>query len=297
MKLVIIRNPFNISDRVFISLGDDTTKTILEHLTDNFDEEFNIDDWHVSHNGFLIDQEQIRIGKLFHDDYLCVLPIVAKGGGGKNPLKILATIALTAVAFGGFGSIGGFFGKTMGKQLLLGAAMMLGGSLLSGVGKTPEIDMPGIEGSAWENSYEWDRGQPSDSQGKAIPVTYGTVRMQGGQIVSQHVSTNGDKQFLNLLLCGGEGPIDSISDVKINGNSIESLANVGDGSSDSNFTESLSATPVIKQTSSTCTGFDIEIKYPNGLYYSTTWSGTKATSHIHVEYKLNSDSTWISLFD
>ncbi|MEI6286239.1 MAG: phage tail protein [Bacillota bacterium] len=69
-------------------------------------------------------------------------------------------------------------------------------------------------------TYSWNSQNMIAKQGVAQGITYGTVK-PAPVVLAQHVSASGADQFLNLLLCGGDGPIDRITNVRLNANPIE----------------------------------------------------------------------------
>src|SRR5690606_39023139 len=59
--------------------------------------------------------------------------------------------------------------------------------------------------------FSWGQLPPVATEGNPVPLIYGTVRMgvmAPLQIVSQKIDTDGEKQYLNMLLAAGEGPCD-----------------------------------------------------------------------------------------
>jgi predicted phage tail protein len=295
-KLAIIRNPFNYRDRIIVTIDSAAVPSLNAHLQDQLGPEFKSEDFHISRNGESIATESVPETFLNERDWICVVPRVAGGGGGgKNPLKIIALIAFTALAFGGLGGGGGiasFFGKAAGKNLLLGAAMLLGGALLSGMSKRPNIDIPTTDGSAWENSPQWDTATPRTVQGSAVPLTYGTVRVNVPQVINQRVSTDGQNQYLNLLMCGGEGPIDSVSDVRINGQSLDKFAEIADGTTREDLDETIdpAGTPTVITTTGSVKGFYLHRLWPNGV----STNGALVRARIKLQYRKQGASTWIN---
>ena len=82
-------------------------------------------------------------------------------------------------------------------------------------------------------TYSWRAFQPTEAEGHPIPIIYGTHRV-AGQVINKFVTFSGKedddvttdmfgdsedqeqaKQYLNVLLSVGEGPVDEISDIKI----------------------------------------------------------------------------------
>lgn len=214
------------------------------------------------------------------------------GGGGKNVVMAVAAIALTVATFGTGGILAtGFAAGSSSTWLAAGALLFLGGSLMGGMSPKVNVDTPNIAESSWENGHSWGQMKPLSTQGGCVPLTYGTYRVTG-TVLNQHVSGDGKHQFLNLLLCGGEGPIDSISDLEINGNPSTNFAltdedmtdlsvalTIGYSGGEVGFRE---ATAEVAGT-----GLDIEVNFLNGLSSAVT---------ITAEYKTGAGAwtAWVS---
>lgn len=164
-------------------------------------------------------------------DWVTAVPVV-HGGDGKNPLAIIASLLVPVVAMG-VGSMlagGAFMGSgfigpaSWGWSSILGATatMMIGGMLVNALFAPSAVDMPDPES---DQVYRWGKMQPLMGQGYPVPILHGTVRT-AGQILAEHVSTDGDNQYYNLLLCLAEGPVDEISGVMINDNPIDNFSDV-----------------------------------------------------------------------
>jgi len=248
-------------------------------------------------NGRVLSADEISTVIPRAGDYLALCPVIGKGGvGGKNPLATIAAIALTVVTFGGGGILaGGLMAGGAGTWLAAGALLYLGGSLLGGVGaKAAQVDLPNTDASAWENGHSWGDMQPIARQGGTVPNTYGTVRVTG-QILNQHVTSDGKKQYLNLLLSSGEGPIDSISGIKINNNPPENFGGIADDDElfdtypgttlDAVGETATASTPVA------ATALDIELYWPNGMIKNGTfWGGSVG---VKIEYRVSGGS-WVT---
>ena len=225
---MILKNPFNLQEREIkhIDIKDEQPlKTYLEeHAPISSTMEY-----HASINGRVYKPEEIETQIVRDGDSVVVCPVIRGGGGGSNPLAILAGIALAVFSFGVVSPFvsglfgGGLLGSIAGS-LAGGLTMMIGGQLISNA-FSPSIQANNSE--VQKTSYGWGALQPITQQGAIIPMTYGTVRT-AGQILNQHITvdeTDDDTQYLELLLCGGEGPLDSISDIKINDNPIDNFEN------------------------------------------------------------------------
>ena len=68
-------------------------------------------------------------------------------------------------------------------------------------------------------TYGWDGVTTTQDVGIPVPIVYGEHKV-GGNIINAFVTTDGDKNYLNVLIALCEGEIDSISNIKINDNPI-----------------------------------------------------------------------------
>ena len=221
-NLVILKNPFNIQEREIKSVEIADNILLSEYLSENVPVSSQME-YHASLNGRVFTPEEIETQIVHGGDSVVVCPVLRGGGnGGSNPLAILAGIALAVFSFGvvspfvsglfGGGTVGGIAGS-----VAAGLTMMVGGQLISNA-FSPSLQYNNKE--VEETSYSWGALQSITQQGAVIPITYGTIRT-AGQILNQHVSVIGNEQYLEILLSGGEGPIDFFRNLRINDNPIE----------------------------------------------------------------------------
>lgn len=223
VTLAIIKNPFDVRDRDIERIGLDGPCTLSAFL----DEHVKIADdmEHVaSINGRVYSGDEIAGAMVAPGDFVAVCPVLRGGGGrsgGKNPLAILAGIALAAFSFGVVapGVSGIFGGSAIAGKLAGGLTLMVGGQLIS------NAFAPKLKESEDTESYRWGALQPITAQGAVIPITYGEVRT-AGQVINQYIRVDDDVQYMELLLCGGQGPIDAFSDIRINDNPADNYQGV-----------------------------------------------------------------------
>lgn len=287
-NLVTVRNPFRPAEREITPLPVEG-RAVASYLPSDLAVVAGL-------NGRILNAEEIATTIPRAGDFLAICPVIGKGGGGgKNPLATIAAIALTVVTFGGGGLLaGGLFAGGSTSWLMAGALLYLGGSLMGGMSaKAAHVDMPDTSSSAWENGHSWGDMQPISRQGGTVPNTYGTVRITG-QILNQHVTSDGKKQYLNVLLCGGEGPVDSVSDIKINNNPAENFGGIADDDELFDTTPGITLDAVgetaLASTPVAATALDIELYWPNGMFKNGTfWGGSVG---IKIEYR-PSGGAWV----
>ena len=160
-------------------------------------------------------------------------------------------------------------------------------------------------------TYGWDIPTPVQSEGNLLGVTYGECIPQP-QILTQHVESVGNKQYLNLLLCGGEGPVDEITHIRIGNNDIGNYSGVqmetrlgtNDQEPISFFNNTpidhsvdleLGDIPVIQTTQSKkATKLEITLSWPGGLFHmNDNGSYSNTTVKFSFLYRKHGTSDWL----
>ena len=132
-------------------------------------------------------------------------------------------------------------------------------------------------------------------------------------MLARHVVSEGEKQYLNILYCVAEGPIDEISYIELNGNPISNYADVqvdirlGANTQTiiPNFNDSYADTGLAyeldddgnwhthKLDGNTAQGLELTFSFPAGLYYSNDSGGTSETwVELEAQYRKVGDSDW-----
>ena len=150
-------------------------------------------------------------------------PVAGGGGGGKNPLRTVLTIAIVAGALAVTGgalapAFGAAFAAGGTGALIAGAGIAIAGQLL--VNSLIPVRPPQIGGinSAEDVSgskmqfIEGARNQPQ--QWGSVPVVYGAHRMVPPYGAKPYTRISGKDQYLHMLFVWGYGPLD-ISLLKI----------------------------------------------------------------------------------
>ena len=242
-------------------------------------------------------------------DVLAVTPYVAGWLG--NILGFVASIALGGLVGGlvrglAWSGIAG----AIGKSLVYGALMYLGGKVINSVFK---LNQP-AKHYTMDSSYGWDLPRLCSTEGAPIGETYGECIPQP-QLLMSHVDTvhEGDKdaQYLNLLLCGGWGAVDSIDKIRIGYTPIEHFKDVqmetrlgqNDQRPISFFPNTVQdtrvdlemdmGTPIVRSTESEkAERLDITVEAPQGLYHMQDNGSLSGCSvSFYAEYqKLDGDN-------
>ena len=227
-NLVVLNNPFNLNDRDIKKIEIDDEIGLDIYLEKYVPVPPGME-YHASINGRVYTSSELPLHVVREYDSVVVCPVIKGGDSGSNVFAILAGIALAVFSFGVVAPfVGGLLGTVAGN-IAAGLTMMIGGQLISNA-FSPSLKSNNEEVD--ETSSGWEMLQSIAQQGAVIPITYGTVRT-AGQILNQHVEINNISdldtlvyaadaddadEYLYMLLCGGEGPIDSFSDFRINDN-------------------------------------------------------------------------------
>lgn len=220
-----------------------------------------------------------------------------------------ATLVLVGAALGA-GIIGAhmLIGWRIGLAL---AATMIGNHMIEKMTK-PAVDLTNTEQS---NTYGWGTPSTLTGQGYVLPVLYGTVKT-AGLMLQRHVVSDGDKQYLSILYCLAQGPIDSITDIKLNGNPLTNYQNceietrMGTNTQTvmKNFNDSYADTALayelnndsvwhtVQCDGNDAQGLEITLSFPQGLYHSNDqgnpdWTGVT----IEAQYRKVGDTDWIKI--
>ena len=245
---------------------------------------------------------------------ILVTPHIA-GHGLKRILGFAAMIALSVysanIAGGLWAKAGSFFAKgAIGSVLASGAVMFLGGKVINAIfpQQSPSLSWNDRQSS---QTYGWDLPTPTTVAGNIIGETYGEC-IPAPQLLEQHVETVNDKQYLNLLYCGGYGPVDEIKDIRIDYTDISNLNEVQIetrlGTNDQKPISFFKNTPLdqsvgiellkdstIARTSDStkATALDVTLEWPAGLYHmNDNGSYGNATVKFKLEYRLRGESIW-----
>lgn len=207
--LILIHNPFDpYGSRDIRALPYRAGATVPEYLAPIAP----ADEYVVSLNGGLIHPTVLAQTIPCPGDQLVVCPLVEKGGGGKDILRLVGMLAvIVAAAFAPYGlaalGVGGLFteaGVITGYGIGVGVATALGGSMLVNAllppAKMDPLSISGLSGDlAGSATYGWNGPQTMAQPGITIPVLCGTTKIAGNAI--QHsVAAEGNEQYANLIL-------------------------------------------------------------------------------------------------
>jgi predicted phage tail protein len=305
ITITILKNPFDYNDKEVHSCQHIVAKTAYEYVQPYI---MGLEDYIVSINGNVV--EDAKTQPVNSDDWLAVCPVVGKSGS--DWFRFIGTMVVTYYVgkLGNTGSWKSFWGNNkFWSNMAVGALTAVGGTLINHWFPPAKADQ--VEA---KSSYNWGNAQSQNGQGNALAITYGTMRT-AGQVLAQHISSDDEDQYLNILLCGGEGPIDSISDIRINDNPIsyykdatvtfETRFGNNDQTSITNFNDTYHDQPlnyelntdntwIAEQTEGNAVeGLEITLQLPGGLYYANdNGSLGNASVTVQVQYRKVGAADW-----
>lgn len=257
-------------------------------------------EWVYSING-----HEVTLDTTVNDeDYIVVMPKIE----GKF-FGVLLSIGM-AVFTGGIAS-GAIFGiqSLIWRTVLSMAIGMIGNAVISKL-TAPKVDRSNSEQST---TYGWGGTKTVTGQGYPLAVTYGCMK-SAGMLLSRHVISDGEKQYLNLLYCAGEGELSKIEDIRINSNPISNykdvqvdirlgtndqtvIPNFNDNFADQGLNYELKSEWSVQQVQGdACDAIELTIGFPNGLYYSNDSGGMDKTSvTVDAEIRKVGTQEWQSL--
>ncbi len=314
ITIVLIKNPFQpIEGREVHQIPYEPGKKVSDY-SEAFLTEYG-GEFTVRSKTYVVDDTYIPQD----GDFIVISPVI---GRHKNPLVIVAAIALSVVSMGiganvagmgFFGSLAGASGwAAIGGYLAAAAVMALGGSLIQRAFGTADLN----NSTTSDPTYSWSGVSTTTGQGYAIPITYGTVR-SGGQILSEYVLNDGNKQYLYRLYSAGQGPL-TISDIQLNDNPvgqyekvyIDTRSGTNDQDIISNFSDTISEKALAYElvedtwrsdvvTGTATEGIIVSLEASNGLYYTNdNGSLSQAWDEVAIQYRpygSTSDDDWVSL--
>lgn len=242
---------------------------------------------------------------------LLILPHVA-GGGFK---KILGTVLMVGLMIAAPAMFVGWSSLAL-RALASGAVMILGGKIINSIFHLNQAASRGVDDQS-SPTYGWELPNVQTQEGGVIGETFGEC-IPAPQLLMYHVeTTNSDdqdknNQYLNVLYCGGYGPVESIDDIRIGHTPIENFSDVqietrkgtnnqspipffgstvADQSVDMTLAENK---PVVRSTDmENCNRIDVTVSWPSGLYHMNDDGNYEGcTARFRIEYRKTGTSDW-----
>ena len=229
------------------------------------------------------------------------------GHGFKHIFGMVLTIGLMIAAPHNIFGLSSMFARS----LVSGAIMILGGRLINSMLHLNQVPQVEVNQS---QSYGWELPTVQTQEGNTIGETYGSC-IPAPQLLMCHVDTVDDNtQYLNALYCGGYGPVDSITNLRIGYTPIENFQDcqietrtgtndqtpisffpdtVADQSVDMTLKE---GNAVIRSTdSSDVNRIDVTVTFPSGIYYQKDDGNFgDQTARFNIAYRVTGTNNWSS---
>lgn len=229
------------------------------------------------------------------------------GHGFKHIFGMVLTIGLLIAAPHNIFGLSSMFARS----LVSGAIMILGGRLINSMLHLNQVPQVEVNQS---QSYGWELPTVQTQEGNTIGETYGSC-IPAPQLLMCHVDTVDDNtQYLNVLYCGGYGPVDSIADLRIGYTPIENFQDcqietrtgtndqtpisffpdtVADQSVDMTLKEGNAVTR--STDSSDVNRIDVTVTFPSGIYYQKDDGNFgDQTARFNIAYRVTGTNNWSS---
>jgi predicted phage tail protein len=332
INLLIIKNPFEKQTErkqaPYIP-----GQTIFDYIYPHFMLPEN--EIEIFYGGRELTTEQIRSIIVHPGDYIVAGRKIM--GGGNNEKSILMTVASIGLMM-----VSGFAGNwATGATTQYGSAAAVvkagGMAVWNGWGYAAAIGTQ-IAGGMVLNyfanknlkeaeqpspTYGWDTVRPLVGQGQPVPVALGKVGA-AGQIIAQHVISEGTTQKLNLLIQCAEGPCDytgngedadciGIDNIKINNNPIGNFSGTKiykrAGLNNQSVIPNFENTRIEQQigvelkydsvwhtfTSTGDNGSGLELTFTMPALFDQEYKGTRRWENeirLEIQYKLSTETEW-----
>lgn len=260
------------------------------------------------HNGRVILRNEWH-RRVRHGDHVAFVVLPLGGGGGKNPLSFIASIALSFAApeLAGFmlGEAGAtqVIGSITAKTLLGGAISLAGNALIShafaGRPANPSsLSAPGGSISAASPTYNISAQGNLARLEATIPAQYGRMMAYPDFAAQPYAEFAGNEQYLYQLLCLGQGEYE-IEAIRIEDTPISSFPEIdyeiiAPGGTltlfPSNVATSLEVSGqlaeydtwlggyIVNAAGTTANAIAVDVVCPRGLYYANDSGGLDAVS-------------------
>lgn len=252
------------------------------------------------------------------------------GGGGKNPLRVLLTIAVFAVASWAAAAyaaslaaaVTGVVGPATALQMGIASALIkvgvgaVGSLLVNAIAPPASQKMNGLSSSTGSQSRDSPTmfiqgARNSLTPFGVIPIVLGKHRLVPPQCANPYTETVGDDQYVRQLFCWGYGDIE-LTNLKIGDTLLSSFEDVEvehilDGDSTSpiglypdsvnqeglNILLSSASSWQLRTTSLEAEEVHVDLTFPQGLSrFDDTGKRLSATVSYEIRYKLVSSGTW-----
>jgi len=274
----------------------------------------------VFYNGEQLDIPAADAVRLAPGDVVELRVVPADGGdGGSNPLSAIAMLAVMVASIyvpGAMGLVTAKGSLTLAGAMVAGGISLVGGMIVNAVLPPPKPSLGnGIGQNPLDTSvtYGWQAQRNPMEPGRPVAVLQGEKSNFIPTKLTQHITTSGDKQYLNMLFAVCDGPAE-VFDVRINDTPIASMTGVEmettPGTADQAvvpwFNDAISETNVSVKVGDdwhpvTLAGTGVQavefgLLCPGGLGYANDSGGLdNVTVTVELAYRPRGAADWTSL--
>jgi predicted phage tail protein len=246
-------------------------------------------------------------------DVINVMFVPKGGGGGGNKVtrSLMMIVVAVASAYTG-GAVGAAYGSIWGAVAAAGVSIA-GGLLVNAIlpVATPTSSLNASDFSS-STTYSWDDSYNKFTQSLPVPKVFGTHKITP-PLISKFIETIDNKQYWNGLYALNDGLIDSVTEIKINDESISNfdnvtceirmgelnqplIANFDNTKSDKEVGRKLTTSYVHTSTDGNeVISLSATLMFPRGIFYANDQGGISAYS-VKVVIEYSSDGVnWTSM--
>lgn len=262
------------------------------------------------HNGRVILRREWR-RRVNDGDVVAFVVLPLGGGGGKNPLNVVLSLAMMAVsgpiANGIYGAVAeagaGAWLSEAGFSVLKGAVSLAGNALISAAfAGRPSLPSPqqaaGVGAAAASPTYNLQAQGNTARLDAVIPVQYGRLMAYPDFAAQPYAEYAGNEQYLYQLLCLGQGYFE-VESIRIEDTSIASFEEIDYEIIEPGGTLTLFPSNVVTSTEvsgqtaeyntwlgpyvanaagTTANALAVDVVCPRGLYYANDSGGLSTVS-------------------
>lgn len=330
VEIIRVNNPLDRSDQTRdqypIVPGTTTLADLVDLSAGNLPAIRNTD-LAVSINGAVYPREQWGQIIILPEQQVTIIPVMHGGGGGKDILRSIAMIIVAVVAtiasvyVQGLVPVAAKMWAGVLGGMVAGGVMMAGAMLVNALIPVATPQPPALNGYGaldQSNSYSWSP-QTTQQEGVTIPWPLGRCPLTGN-IISVNRESIADKQYLNILIHVGEGPLADISNIKINDQPVSNYTGLqietrlgllnqdpiqffNDTKREYALSLKVVSTPSTEDgqvlyttTGSDFGGLEFEITFPVGLFYIDDHGNiTNHPVQYSIEISPAGSNTWTSI--
>jgi predicted phage tail protein/sulfur carrier protein ThiS len=255
----------------------------------------------VSVNGQIVPAAEYTETSLVPGQCVTLVPVLSGGStDSKNVLRTVGLVVLAVIAtvvsvfFPALWPVTGFLWKAAFMSAIMTVGMAIYGAFAGG-GPAANPSLNGYQGADQSNSYSWNP-VTTQQQGIVIPWYYGQCKVSGN-IIGVYRESSGNKQYLNAMICLGNGILSGVTDIMLNDQPLSNYTGIDlhtrlgylDQPTIPNFGDTVTeyaqgtkinyGTPVMYSTvGSDFDALEVEVGFPNGLYYYDDYGNLKPLS-------------------